>query len=727
MDYRILYSLPFFVAAVFILVIAILCFNRFHVKGGAYLFFVCLAATLWAGSEGALYFGFDEAENLFITRIQYFGIASVPPLSLLFVLSVFGYDPRLIKVLRLPLLLLSAVIVLLVWTNPFHGLIFSGHYTIDTGPFPMLGLEHGPLWWMVLAYNYLLVLGLSLLLMHQVYVSKGYYRSQAKIILAAVSLVWLCNAVYISGNSPIPNMDISSIAFVLVAAAMAWALFRYKLLDILPLAKSQIFEGLEDVVVVLDHQDRLIDLNPAAEALLNTAASRVIGKFVGDLADQWPQLSRALNAGDSSDVVFIKDGDSCEYNAHISPLKSQDGSGLGKVLFLRDITRQRRLEAQLRQAQKMESVGRLAGGVAHDFNNMLSVVLGRTEVALMDMDAQEKPGKYQRDFLEIQKAAKCSADLTRQLLAFARKQTISPRTLDLNESVEGMLKMLRRLIGEDIQLNWRPGKSLWPVRMDPSQLDQILANLCVNARDAIQGAGNFTLETDTAVLDGAYCRRHPGFVPGEFVLLSVSDDGIGMDKDTRENAFEPFFTTKGSNEGTGLGLSMIYGIVKQNHGFVNVYSEPDMGTTFKIYLPRQKRPVDEIHASASSGIIKGGDEAILLVEDDEAILDVVKEMLGNLGYSVHSAVGPLEAIEAVRKMDEKPVLLMTDVVMPEMNGRALSEKLKSMCPDLKSLFMSGYTDDVIARHGVLEKGCHFIQKPFSMEGLSLKVREVLDA
>ncbi len=260
-----------------------------------------------------------------------------------------------------------------------------------------------------------------------------------------------------------------------------------------------------------------------------------------------------------------------------------------------DITEKLSLESQLRQAQKMESVGRLAGGVAHDFNNMLGVIIGHTELALEQMDPAQP---LFTSMQEIRKAALRSADLTRQLLAFARKQTVAPKVLDLNETVEGMLKMLRRLIGEDIDLVWLPDSDLWPVKMDPSQIDQILANLCVNARDAIEGVGKITIETHKVTFDEAYCADHSGFIPGDFVMLAVSDDGQGMDKETLDKIFEPFFTTKGIGKGTGLGLATVYGIVKQNNGFINVYSEPGQGTTFKIYLPRHAAETEQMERKA---------------------------------------------------------------------------------------------------------------------------------
>jgi PAS domain S-box-containing protein len=383
-----------------------------------------------------------------------------------------------------------------------------------------------------------------------------------------------------------------------------------------------------------------------------------------------------------------------------------------------------KLQAQLTQAQKMESVGRLAGGVAHDFNNMLGVILGHTEMALTQLDPA---APLYASLQAVQQAAQRSAALTRQLLAFARKQTVAPKVVDLNETVAGMLNMLRRLIGEDIDLLWQPGKDLPPVKVDPAQIDQLLANLCVNARDAITGPGKITIETDTKTLDEAYCADYLGFHPGEYVLLEVSDDGSGMDQKTLSHIFEPFFTTKEQGKGTGLGLASVFGMVKQNNGLINVYSEPGQGTTFNIYLPVHTAKSDEVVEKEPELPAELGHETILLVEDEPAILQMTTMMLTRLGYTVLAAATPGEAIRLAYEYHGRIDMLMTDVVMPEMNGRELAGNLLSHYPDLKRLFMSGYTADIIAHHGVLDEGVHFIQKPFSMKDLGRTLRETLES
>jgi two-component system sensor histidine kinase EvgS len=326
---------------------------------------------------------------------------------------------------------------------------------------------------------------------------------------------------------------------------------------------------------------------------------------------------------------------------------------------------------------------------------------------------------------EVHKAAQRSADLTRQLLAFARKQTIEPMVLNLNDTVDGMLKMLNRLIGEDIELIWRPEINIWPVKMDPAQLNQILANLCVNARDAIPDVGSVTIETNNIIIDQTYCANHLGFKPGRYLMLAVSDNGCGMDKEIVDKIFEPFFTTKEAGKGSGLGLSTVYGIVKQNSGFINVYSEPGQGTSFKIYFRVHPGAAYRDIDMAAMDSPMGAGEAILLVEDEQGLLAMGRKMLEKLKYNVITAAGPHEAMALAKNNSDKIDLLITDVVMPKMSGKELAERIKAFNPNIRVLFMSGYTADVIARHGVLDRGVHFIAKPFSMASLSNEVRKVL--
>jgi PAS domain S-box-containing protein len=414
---------------------------------------------------------------------------------------------------------------------------------------------------------------------------------------------------------------------------------------------------------------------------------------------------------------------------HATRLSDANGDTIGALSITRDITERKRmeeerrkLEAKFLQAQKMEAVGQLAGGVAHDFNNMLGVIMGFTELAKLKI-APSDPSQGYLD--EVKTAAERSADITRQLLAFARKQTIAPKVLNLNDTIFGMLKMLSRIIGEDISLEWKPGDNLWLVKMDPSQIDQILVNLAVNARDAISGGGKITIATSNQNLDDDFCKIHEGASPGSYAMLTVSDNGCGMDKVTLEKLFEPFFTTKKPGKGTGLGLSTVYGIIKQNKGFIHVASEPGSGSTFRICLPRQLEKPLSTDETLQGTHLPTGTETVLLVEDEEALLKLTKMLLEQLCYTVLATPSPLAAIRMAAEYTGEINLLMTDVVMPEMSGRDLLKNLVNIRPTIRSLFMSGYTSDIIAKHGVLDDSTHFVQKPFSKDIIANKVRDAL--
>lgn len=456
--------------------------------------------------------------------------------------------------------------------------------------------------------------------------------------------------------------------------------------------------------------------------------------YAEDRPQDWELFRRAVDgdsAGYSNEKRYVrKDGSVIWVRVSASFIRDASGRPLRSVAICEDISQRKKaeeerekLQEQLVQSQKMESVGRLAGGVAHDFNNMLGVILGYTDFALEQLGPEHPQSA---ELVQVREAGRRAANLTQQLLAFARKQRIEPRVLNLNESVEGLLKMIRRLIGEDLELEWLPRRELWPVQMDPSQVDQILANLCVNARDAIADVGRVTIETGQVTVDESFCRDHMGFQPGDYVVLAVSDNGAGMDKHTQARIFEPFFTTKPVGKGTGLGLATVYGIVKQNGGGIHVYSEPGKGTTFRIYLPRfvgEERPAS-LQAGETPGR-KGNGEAVLVVEDDAALLALTAAMLRKDGFNALTAGTPEEALALAQQHAGELRVLMSDVVMPGMNGCELEARVKALCPDIKVLFTSGYTAAVIERHGVLDDGRPFLAKPFSRSQLAEKVRMLL--
>ena len=497
-------------------------------------------------------------------------------------------------------------------------------------------------------------------------------------------------------------------------------------------------ENANDIVFSLSPGGAFVYVSPNVEELLGYSVRELEGREFQSLVhpEDLPACLTALErvmAGDKQSGIEYRvrhrNGDWHWHMTNAAPVRNAEGQLIG-LGIARDITGLKAdaaeravLQDQLVQLQKIESVGRLAGGVAHDFNNMLQVILGHVELA-MERNAAGQSARD--DLLEIRKAAERSSGLTRQLLAFARKQTVAPKILDLNDTIHGMLQMLRRLIGENIDLSWRPGRGLGPVRMDPSQIDQILANLCVNARDAVAGAGAIAIETTGESFTPEHCAANPAHLPGDYIRLSVSDNGCGMDKEVLGKLFEPFFTTKPVGEGTGLGLSTVYGIVRQNHGFIDVASKPGQGTTFHVYLPRHSEAPPQAAPAPARAPAGTARETILLVEDDPAILAISRTMLERLAYRVIGARSPDAALQLARDHAGPIHLLMTDVVMPGMNGHDLAARLLDPHPHIKRLYMSGYTADVIAHHGILDDGIHFIQKPFTLAELEAKVRETLD-
>lgn len=477
---------------------------------------------------------------------------------------------------------------------------------------------------------------------------------------------------------------------------------------------------------------RLLAVNPALVTILgyDAAAELLERNLVRDVyldsEDRVRRIEDVTRRGSFSaeSVWRRKDGKTVTVRQTGRAVRDAQGRVESFNVIVEDITERKELEAQFRQAQKMEAVGRLAGGVAHDFNNLLTAILGCADL-LLETLGPEAPER--EDVGEIRKAARRAADLTRQLLAFSRQQVLEPQVLDLNVLVPNLEKLLHRLIGEDIELRTALGTRLGAVKADPGQLEQVIVNLAVNARDAMPDGGRLTIETSNIELDETYAAEHFPTQPGSYVLLAVTDTGTGMDAETKSHIFEPFFTTKGLGKGTGLGLATVYGIVKQSGGYLWVYSEPGRGTSFKIYLPRVMETPEPARPAQGAAVSLRGSETILLVEDDEMVRTLTRRLLEANGHTVLLASRGEEALELLRDLKTRIHLLVTDVVMPGMSGRDLADQVQTLRPGIKVLYLSGYTDDAIVRHGVLEPGVSFLQKPFTADILARKVREVLDS
>jgi PAS domain S-box-containing protein len=484
-----------------------------------------------------------------------------------------------------------------------------------------------------------------------------------------------------------------------------------------------------DIIVRMDGRGRLTYASPGSETLLGVPLDQVVGRPASDFlrggeAEARRFMRRVVSEGQVRDletVLVVAGGRLADTRHSLAAVRDASGNVVEIVDIIRDITEAKRLENQLQQAQKMEAVGQLAGGIAHDFNNLLTIVTGRSELLLHRLRADDP---IRPDLALIKSTGERAAALTSQLLAFSRRQVLQPRVLRLNSVVEDVAPMLRRLIGEHINLVTTLAPDLALVKADAAQLDQVIVNLAVNGRDAMHGGGRLTLETSNVVVDDSFLARHPGLRPGSYVALTVTDTGSGMDTAVQARIFEPFFTTKEPGKGTGLGLAMVYGIVKQHEGYIAVASEPGRGSRFQILLPE----VDEAMAASAEAATPPSDRAsatVLLVEDEEGVRAVATEMLAAAGYRVLEAATPGEALRVFRSMRPQIDLLLTDVVMPEMSGRELANRLLLMKPELKVLFMSGYTDDAIAHHGVLVAATNLMAKPFSGPALRTAVAQAL--
>ena len=496
---------------------------------------------------------------------------------------------------------------------------------------------------------------------------------------------------------------------------------------------AAIVETSDDAIIGKSPEGVITSWNEGARKMYGYEASEVIGRSLSILLppgrfDELPQILSRLKQGEHishyETTRLTKDGNEISVSLAISPITGPSGDLVGASTIARDISERKSLEAQLRQAQKMEALGRLAGGVAHDFNNLLTVILGYCDFAIASPEAMHGP--LIEYLTQIRAAGSRAATLTKQLLVLSRRQVLQPTVIDLNDLVLDVEKMLRRLIGEDIRLASNLDPNLGRIHADPGQIEQVVMNLAINARDAMPEGGNLTIDTANVYLDELYSAKHPEVQPGHYVLLAVSDTGTGMDDQTRARVFEPFFTTKERGKGTGLGLSIVFGIVKQSGGHIWVYSEPGAGTTFKVYLPLTEQPFEPAQTPLRAAQTLRGSETVLVVEDEEGVRAMVTRILRMNGYSVLEAPDGAKAIQDYSRDPRQIDLAITDMVMPNSSGRELARRLTLTHPAMRILFMSGYTDTAVTQRGILEPGAAFIQKPFTAQDLLRKVREVLD-
>jgi len=906
-----LYSFPFFLSAGLIFIVTLYVFRRINVRGGWYLAFAGLAATIWANCEGLLYLGFDIKTDMLITKLQYLGIAPLPPLMFVFGLCHFGFERWANKIFRLLLLCVAIAIVLLVWTNPLHELIFTEYYPIYNGSFPMLGLRHGSLWWAVLFYHYLLIAALTVILIYQIATSSGYQRSQAGMILAAVAFVWLSNVVYASGNSPVPNMDISPIAFVLVAAVMAWGFYRYRLLDILPIAKERIFRSLDDIVIVADEKDRILELNPAAESVFKVKAYKIIGKEISYIFNNYPQLEQAFYGKISSEVCLTSDSKELVYDFHASLITDPNGFIIGKIIALRDITdrknvekellererrllaqkdillalskikieedgdlkttmeavtksvahnldvarvsvwlfnddhskikcsqlyelgqhkptagmefnskdftryfealnkertvavsdastdsrtiefigpyskplnissmldsqirssgkavgvfsieqigkprrwtideqtfaasiadmlslsieeaerqkiegARKRLEAQFQRVEKMEVIGTLAGGVAHDLNNILSGLVGYPELLLMDLPEESH---LRKPLTTIQKSGEKASAIVQDLLTLTRRGVAVNEVVNLNRIVSDYLESPEfekvAFYNHDVRIESDLSIDLLNIIGSPVHLSKTIMNLVTNASEAMPHGGKIYISTQNQYVDNPI-TGYDHIKEGDYVVLTVSDTGTGISPKDKERIFEPFYTKKVMGKsGTGLGMAVVWGTVKDHRGYIDVQSVEGKGATFQLYFPVTRKELSEKKSGISIENYIGSGESILIVDDVEEQREVASNMLHRLGYQVNIARSGEEAVEFLK--NNKVDLLVLDMLMnPGMDGLDTYKKIIELHPNQKAIVASGYSETKRVKE-LQELGAgEYLKKPYTLEKIGLAVKK----
>ncbi len=846
------YSLPLLISAAVCLLVGGFAWHWRSRPGTAAFVLLTVGIAVWAGGYAFEFLSPELNQKLFWGKVQYLGIVLVPVAWLAFALQ---YSNRVSSWSKRNLVLLAIeplIILALIWNPRTTGLIWTDVQMESSGAFPMLIFERGPWFWVHVAFSYVLFAIATVVLMGLLVRSQRLYRKQVIAVLVAATMPYLGNALFLLGFSPL--IDPTPFAFTLAGITMFWGFLRLDILDISPVARTAVFEGMKDGVFVLDDEDRLVDLNRAAKSIIGSSAARVVGKMAPDVFERgsgildhldaqlelnveialsdnererrpydlqvWPLLDRSgartgrivvlrditeqkkaaadlraseerlrimvqqmpavlwatdielkftLSIGaalgrlglapgavlgmtlydffDSDDPSYLPiaahmralEGEASafefewsdvQFECHVEPLTSENGELIGSIGVALDISERENLQGQLRQSQKMEAVGRMAGGVAHDFNNLLTAVSGYAQLAQEDLSLLGKKTEamqnLQRDINAIEHAARRATSLTGQLLAFSRKQVLQPRVLALNTIVADMEQMAQRLVGEAVSLVTKLAPDLLPVKADPVQIQQVIINLILNSRDAMPQGGKVTVESANVDLSQPTRLRYDTIPPGEYVMLAVSDEGLGMDETVQAHLFEPFFTTKEEGQGTGLGMSTVYGIVKQSSGHIEVLSSVGEGTSIKIYFPVTKDAIEEGEDLEVSSTMMRGTETVLLVEDEEIVRVLATRVLSDLGYMILEAADGQEALEVCQHHEGPIGLVITDVVMPGMSGTELAAELERYIPDTPVLFISGYTGGALVEHGVLDEGMSFLQKPFSRERLAQEVRELID-
>jgi PAS domain S-box-containing protein len=669
--------------------------------------------------------------KLFLDKLQFLGIVVLPMAWLIFALLYTGRDKWVTHRTVAVLSIMPLITLLMVFTNEAHGLIWSNNLLILDGSVTVLDHTFGLGMWAFVAYSYILFfLGIALFIQMLVG-SRFVFRWQISGLLFAALIVGLASLIGFSRLTSYKAFEVTPLAFAVVALPVAMSFARLQRIDIMRVAREIISENMVDGVMVLDAQNRVMDLNPAMQLLIGCTPSGVIGQPVDRV---WPEgFGQVELSSDRSGVrkeLTLGNGEGKRtYDVRVSPLIDWRGRIYGRIVVLCNITERKRteqemtaLEEQLLYSRKMEAIGLLAGGYAHDFNNLLMLIFGNVELGLMRVE-QSHP--LYDIFTNIQETVRKASALAVKLLAFGRGQVYQPKVLDVANLIGNLSEMFDRIIGEGIELKMEFGSNLSPIYADPGSLEQVLMNLAVNARDAMPQGGVLTIQAQNIHLDEKFCSLYPYVKPGDYVMISFTDTGVGMDEGTLRRSFDPFFTTK--EHGTGLGLAVVYGIVKQHKGYIIASSQSGQGARFDIYLPLQQGSVIRESLKAARKSILRGTETLLVAEDENEVREVFGAFLEELGYKVFLASDGEEALETFSAHHQAIDLVILDVFLPKLSGPKVYDQMRSLHPDLSCLFLTGYSEEIVRRHFDQNSEIQVLRKPITFEELGRKVREVLDS
>ncbi len=742
------YVLIYFIAAGSSAIVALDVWRHRSIAGGLTLAILMVALSVWAFFSGLTELSTSLDGKLLLVKIYFLSIVPVPFCILVIALQAGGYDRWLTRKYLLLMAVVPGLTLAAVWTNALHHQFWTEVHWVSSPHGQVAEFVHGPLYWLwILAAYTTLVAGL-IIFIKSLWAAPQLFRYQSIAIAAAIATPLIGNLMYLFGVTPWPDLDTTCLGFVISGMAISWGLTRLRLFDVVPVAREAVLKSMSDVVLVLDRLNRVVDCNRATMTFFQQPESEIVAQPVGQLFPASPDVVQHLTDGELASLETSIDinGTLRHCDLRITLINDHKNNAIGQLVVIRDVTVERRAarelqselersvalrttqlnesEEKLRQLQRLDAVGQLAGGIAHDFNNLLTAINGYTDLLLKNVEAGHP---WHQSLSQIRSAGSRATLLTSQLLAFSRKQILQPRVIDLGDIVSVMETMLRRLIGEHIDLTVSTAPKLHRVMADPSQMDQVVMNLIVNARDAMPDGGRVSVDIRNVTLDAASASLVSGLEPGDYVRLTVSDSGIGMAPDTLAHIFEPFFTTKGVDQGTGLGLSTVFGILKQSGGGIEVVSGLGVGSTFRVFLPKS-----ELEESAESDPLTPdrrahGTEVVLLVEDEELILVLLKRTLETHGYRVLAAGNGVEALRLASRHRSAIHLLVTDVVMPQMNGPELVRRIRPLRPNLAVLFMSGYNEAMVANQSQLDPDQYFLQKPIDIKTFVDKVRSILDA